>query len=56
MSHAQGIRGFFAWQTCTPRIPGNLLPELGMHGLRCEEVRRFDKPPRIALIAIEHRS
>ena len=54
MSRAQGIRGFSTTQTGTPRIAGNLLPELGTHGLRCEEVRRFGKPPRIALIAIEH--
>ncbi len=59
MSRAQGIRGFPATQTCTPGITGNLMPELGTHGLRCEQVRpgiRFTgcKPPRTALIAIEH--
>lgn len=54
MSRAQGIRGFSATQTCTPGIPDYLEPDLGMHGLRCEKVRLFGKPPRTALIAIEH--
>ena len=55
MSRAQGIRGFFASQTCIPRIMGKMLPNLGTHGLRAEEVRRYGKPPRIALSAIGHR-
>ena len=65
MSRAQGIRGFLTTQTCTPHIQiacnlnqrkltGNVLPERGTQGLRCEEVRRFGEPPRKALIAIEH--
>ncbi len=47
-------RGFFASQTCIPRIIGKMLPSLGTHGLRAEEVRRYGKPPRIALSAIGH--
>ena len=38
MSRAQGIRGIFASQTCTPGIVGKLLPELGTHGLRWKGV------------------
>ncbi len=59
MSRAQGIRGFFAWQTCTPHIQiacdlnqrkrtGYLPPELRTHGLRCEEVRRLPGDIRAA--------
>ncbi len=44
MSRAQGIRGFFASQTCIPRIAGKMLPNLGTHGLCCEEVRRYGHP------------
>ena len=65
MSRAQGIRGFSATQTCTPgiqttwdlnqrKLTSYLEPDLGTHGLRCEKVRLFGKPPRTALIAIEH--
>jgi hypothetical protein len=54
MSRAQAIRGFFASQTCIPRITGKMLPNLSTHGLCCEEVRRYGKPPRIALSAIGH--
>jgi hypothetical protein len=54
MSRAQWIRGFFASQTCIPRITGKMLPNLGMHGLRAEEVRRYGKPPGMALSAIGH--
>ena len=54
MSRAQGIRGFFASQTCIPRITGKMLPNLGTHGLRAEEVRRCGKPLRIALSAIKY--
>jgi hypothetical protein len=50
MSRAQGIRRFSGSQTCTPRLPGNLMPELETHGLHCEQVRRFGKPSRTALI------
>ena len=54
MSRAQGIQGFFASQICVPRITGKMLPNLGAHGLRTEEVRRYGKPPHIALSAIGH--
>ncbi len=65
MSRAQGIWGFSATQTCNPgiqtswdlhqrKLTGYLNPELGTHGLRCEQVRLFGKPPRTALFAIEH--
>lgn len=53
MSRAQQIQGFFASQTFTPRITGNLMPELGTHGLRCE-VRRYGELPRTVLIAFGH--
>ena len=36
MSRQQGIRGFFAWQTCIPRTTGKMLPNLGAHGFCCE--------------------
>ena len=52
MSRSQGIRGFFASQTCIPRITGKMLPNLGTNGLRAEEVRWYGKPFRIALSAI----
>ena len=52
MSRAQGIRGFFAWQTCNPRMTGKMLPNLGAHELYCEEICRYGKPFRIALSAI----
>jgi hypothetical protein len=54
MSRAQGVRGFFAPQTCTPRITGGFVPELGALGLRCEKARRYGASPRTALIAIGH--
>ena len=52
MSRTQWIRGFFAWQTCIPRITGKVLPNPGVHGFDREEVRRHGKPFRIALPAI----
>ena len=55
MSRTQGIRRFFAWQTCHPRITGKMLPNPGAHGLYCEEIRRYGKPFRVALCAIGNR-
>lgn len=60
MSRAHGIRGLFASQTCVPWIQiasdlnhwkqaSKMLPKLGTHGLRAEEVRRYGKTFRIAL-------
>lgn len=65
MSRAQGIRGFFASQTCTSRIQivcdlnhrnltGKMLPCLGTRGLRAKQVRRYGKPPGIASSVIGH--
>jgi len=54
MSRAQGIRGFFASQTRIPQITDKMLRNLGTHGLRAEEVRRYGKPLGIALSAIGH--
>jgi hypothetical protein len=54
MSRALGVRGFSATQTCTSRIAGIFVPELGALGLRREKTRRYGAPPRTALIAIGH--
>lgn len=54
MSRAQGIEGLLASQTGTPRIPSKVLPDLEIHGLRGEEIRRVGELPRISLWAIGH--
>jgi len=53
MSRAQGVRRFTATQTGTPRIAGNLRPELGARGLRGEKAR-YGATSRTTLIAIGH--
>lgn len=70
MSRAQQIRGFLASQTLTSHIQiagdlkqrklaGDLMPELGTLGVRCEEVRSGirltgGELPRTVLIAFGH--
>ena len=64
MSRAQGVRGFHATQTGTPRIQiacdlnrkqtGKEMPDLGARGLRGEKERRYGAASRTALIAIGH--